>query len=120
MQTTQYIAINSPHDFYFVELPTDLKTALPGSSYTFVKLQQFIDRLIEKYPGTLRDLAAAVDTNPQYLFFMGTRGDSIPSRRSTDTERPRPNLLSMVSSDSFSKLIKAYYKYYLNTVIPGE
>lgn len=105
MQSKLYIGIANPADFYFVDLPVESKCTLPASAiYTYIELRQFLTRLIEKYPGTLRDLAAAVNTQPHYLFEFA---------RSMPDPRPKPSFSDLLTHDSITQLIKYYYKYIL-------
>lgn len=111
MRTRPFIAIGSPTEFYFLDFPANKPPQLPGSSYfDYIELPKFIDRIVEKYPGDYRDLAGAIDSQPQYLFIHATR-------RNRDDDRPKPSLQTLLSYESLVKLIKIYYKYVIATEI---
>lgn len=106
LKTRLFIAIASPTDYYFLHLPSDTKCSLPGSStYKFVNAQKFLDLLVEKFPGNVRDLSSSVGAPPHILF-------SYVRIRPADNQNRAP-FYTHLTHESMVALIKVYYKYVL-------
>jgi hypothetical protein len=106
MKIKKFIAIADPQTFYFINLPMETRSSLPGSStYTFIELKTFLRRIVEKFSGTIRDLADKVGTLPQILF---------EAIRPQELERPRPSFETLVSFETVRRLIKLYYELFLS------
>lgn len=103
------IAINTPKDYYFCAIPNKSLANLPGTSvYTYVDFRLFINRLSSAFPGTSRDLAERVKTNPTYIFIYTQKSDST-------LYRPIPS--DILDDHTMAELIKLYYKHVLNKTI---
>lgn len=106
MRTKFYIALSTPKDYYFLNLPVEAKCNLPGSSvYNFVEFQNFLGRLIEKFPGNVRDLSGSVGIQPHVLFAFAHPNPDI---------KVHPTFSDLIAHEAMGELIKLYYKHVLS------
>lgn len=100
-----YIAISSPSDYYFITTTEDVKTQVPiSANYHTILVRHLISQLIEKFPGTIPDLAMALDVKPHIVWALN-KGDY----------RMESALIVNASGSVVRNMINLYYRYILGT-----
>jgi hypothetical protein len=94
-----YIIFETPSNYYYTAIPAEITTLPPlNYSYKMVELKTMLQKLIAKYPGSLRDLQSATDI-PAVALARTARNDHAFYFAQT------------VTHESIIKLIKLYYQY---------